>query len=85
MGLDVFAVNAVTPVRRVVPRDAEGVCVAVRAASEAGEAVVACGGRTRLEVGSAPRRYDVALDLSALGGIVEHEPGDLTATVRAGT
>ena len=43
------------------------------------------GGATRLGVGDPPTRYDVGLDLSALSGIVEYEPDDLVATVRAGT
>jgi glycolate oxidase FAD binding subunit len=58
---------------------------AIRGANERGEAIVVGGGATRLGIGDAPARYDVALDVSALRGIVEYEPGDLVATVRAGT
>jgi len=58
---------------------------AIRGANERGEAIVVGGGATRLGVGDPPARYDVALDISALRGIVEYEPGDLVATVRAGT
>jgi len=58
---------------------------AIRGANEAGEAIVIWGGGTRISIGDPPTRYDVALDLSELRGIVDHEPGDLTATVRAGS
>ena len=73
------------------PRDvthAQGesdVVEAIRAANEGGQAIVIAGGGTRLAVGDPPARYDVALDLSSLRGIVEYEPDDLVATVRAGT
>ena len=85
MGLAAYAVNGRTPSRRVAPLSAAEVASVVREANERHEAIVCFGGRTRLEVGNAPSRYDVALDLSSLAGIVEHEAGDLTATVRAGT
>jgi glycolate oxidase FAD binding subunit len=58
---------------------------AVRGANERGEALVVSGGATRLGVGDPPSRYDFALDLSAVRGIVEYEPGDLVVTLRAGT
>jgi glycolate oxidase FAD binding subunit len=58
---------------------------AIRGANERGEAIVVSGGATRLGVGDPPARYDIALDLSAVRGIVEYEPGDLVVTVRAGT
>lgn len=79
-----YAVNGVSPARHLVPASAEAVAAIVREANEGGEAVIPFGGRTALEAGNPPRRYDVALDLTALDGVVEHEPGDLTATVRAG-
>ena len=43
------------------------------------------GGGTRLAIGEPPTRYDIAVDLSDLRGIVEHSPADLVCTVRAGT
>jgi glycolate oxidase FAD binding subunit len=78
-------VNGRLPSRHATPSDTDAVAAAIRDADRERESVVCFGGRTRLEVGNAPTRYDVALDLSAVSGIVEHEAGDLTATVRAGT
>ncbi|HYY54886.1 MAG TPA: FAD-binding oxidoreductase [Candidatus Dormibacteraeota bacterium] len=85
MGLAAYAVNGREPARCVRPSSAGEVTAAVREAHAAREAIVCFGGRTRLEVGNAPTRYDVALDLGALAGVVEHESGDLTARVLAGT
>ena len=82
---DSHVIDGMTP-RGVVRAAGEAEVVdAIREANERGEAVVVGGGATRLGVGDPPARYDVALDVSALRGIVEYEPGDLVATVRAGT
>ncbi len=37
-----------------------------------------------MHVGNIPERYDAALDLTALNGTVEHEPGDMTVVASAG-
>jgi glycolate oxidase FAD binding subunit len=58
---------------------------AIRHSNERHAAIVVIGGGTRISAGDPPERYDVALDLSAVRGIVEYEPADLVATVRAGT
>jgi glycolate oxidase FAD binding subunit len=85
VGLDTHAVDGITP-RDVVRATSEAEVVdAIRSANERREAIVLTGGATRLGIGDPPTRYDVALDLSAMRGIVEYEPGDLVATVRAGT
>ena len=80
---DSHVIDGMTP-RGVVRATSEAeVADAIRGANERGEAMVVGGGATRLGVGDPPARYDVALDVSALRGIVEYEPGDLVATVRA--
>ena len=42
------------------------------------------GGGTMLGLGTPPRAYDVALDLSGLDGVVAYEPDDFTVSVGAG-
>lgn len=42
------------------------------------------GGRTMLDLGMPPNRYDLALDLTGLNRVVEYEPDDFTITVEAG-
>jgi glycolate oxidase FAD binding subunit len=46
--------------------------------------VVPWGGGTRMSVGAPPARLGVVLVLKRLNRILEHEPGDLTATAEAG-
>ena len=82
---DIHVIDGMAPVSITRATNEADVVDAIRGANERGEAIVIAGGGTRLGVGDAPSRYDVALDVSALRGIVEYEPGDLVATVRAGT
>lgn len=89
MGLTVaaepFALDGVAP-REVARATTEAdVVEALRGANASGDAIVLWGGGTRIEIGDPPERYDLALDLRGISGIVAHEPADLTATVRAGT
>ncbi len=80
-----FAIDDLGPREVVAAASEDDVMHAIRAANETREAIVLWGGGTRIEVGGPLERYDVALDLRALAGIVEHEPADMTATLRAGT
>ena len=85
IGLDRHAVDGINPRDVIRARDEADVVDAIREANERGHAIVISGGTTRLGMGDPPSRYDLALDLSAVRGIVEYEPDDLVATVRAGT
>jgi len=79
------AVDGMVPSRTLRPDTTDELAAAITAADRAGEAVVLWGGGTRIGVGDPPERYDIAVDLSGLTGIVEHSPADLVCTVRAGT
>src|SRR5437899_1047613 len=79
------AIDGVAPTRVERPRTTEELSALITAADRAREAVVLWGGGTRIGVGDAPDRYDAALELTGLAGIVEHSPADLVCTVRAGT
>jgi glycolate oxidase FAD binding subunit len=46
--------------------------------------VVPWGGGVSLRRDAAPRRYDLALDLTGLSRVVEYEPGDFTITAQCG-
>ncbi|HEY6201864.1 MAG TPA: FAD-binding protein [Candidatus Limnocylindria bacterium] len=79
------AVDGMVPSRTVRPETTEELAGVITAAGGAGEAVALWGGGTRIGVGDPPERYDIAVDLTGLTGIVEHSPADLVCTVRAGT
>jgi glycolate oxidase FAD binding subunit len=79
------AVDAVVPSRTLRPETTAELAAIIGAADRAREAIVLWGGGTRIGVGDPPARYDSAVDLTGLAGIVEHSPADLVCTVRAGT
>lgn len=79
------AIDGMMPSRTLRPDTTEELAAVIAAAGRAREAVVLWGGGTRIGVGDAPDRYDTAVDLTGLAGIVEHAPADLVCTVRAGT
>ena len=85
MDLSRYAIHGVTPAEAARPTSTDALAQTVRAAHDAHRAVVLWGGGTRMAIGEPPSRYDVAVDLTGLGGIVEHSPADLVCTVRAGT
>lgn len=83
--LGAYAIDGVVPRRHVAATSDAHVVDAIRSANADGEAIVIWGGGTRIDVGDTPERYDVALDLRGVSGIVDHQPADLTVTVRGGT
>ncbi len=46
--------------------------------------VVPWGGGVHQTIGQTPKGYDLALDLGRMNRVLEHEPGDMTATVQCG-
>lgn len=80
-----FALDGMVPRHHVAAASEADVVNAIRAANEDRSAIVIWGGGTRIGIGDPPERYDIALDLRGHRGIVDHQPADLTVTVRAGT
>lgn len=83
-GRERYAVDGMTPSVVVRPASQADVAAVLGAAGAAGAAVVPFGGGTQQWLGMPPERYDVALDLTRIDALVEHEPADLTVTVEAG-
>jgi glycolate oxidase FAD binding subunit len=71
--------------RIVTPANADDTAATLAACSRDGAAVVTVGGSTLQSLGNAPRRCDVALHTSALRGIRDYDPRDMTAGIEAGT
>src|SRR5262249_49239431 len=72
------------PTAAVRPGSSEEVVEVVKYAVVEKLALVSCGARTKLGIGSPPSRYDIALDLTRLDRVISHDPGDLTLCVEAG-
>ncbi len=83
-GSDEFAVDGVTPQAIVRPATVEAAAEVIRHANATELAVIPIGGKQRGGPGNVPARYDIALDVTALSGIAEYEPDDLTITCGAG-
>ncbi|GAA4217887.1 FAD-binding oxidoreductase [Actinocatenispora rupis] len=69
----------------VAPTSTEQVGRVLRIAGEHDLHVVVRGSGTKLHWGAPPSAAELLLDMSRLGGVVEHAAGDLVAIVRAGT
>ena len=79
-----YAVDSVVPAVAVTATSISDIERVQSVATQHDLAVIAHGGRTMLGLGMAPRRYDVALDLSGVNQVVDYEPNDFTITVEAG-
>lgn len=68
----------------VFPGTKDEIAAVLVLAGAEGIPVTPWGGGTKMAVGSPPHRLGLVLGLRRLDRILEHEPGDLTATVEAG-
>ncbi|MBI2161819.1 MAG: FAD-binding oxidoreductase [Candidatus Rokubacteria bacterium] len=82
--LSPYVVEGRTPEAAVFPGSVEEVAAVVGLAAEAALPVTPWGGGTAASVGMPATRAGLVLGFSRLNRLVEHEPGDLTATVEAG-
>jgi glycolate oxidase FAD binding subunit len=80
-----YAVDEIQPAVVAKPASTEEVADIVRFAALEKLALIPCGNRTKLAIGTPPERYDIALDLTGLHEIVHYDPGDLTLSADAGT
>ena len=79
-----YVIEGRTPEAVVFPGSVEEVAAVVAHAAEAEMPVVPWGGGTAIGIGVPPVRAGLVLVLTRLAALVEHEPGDLTATAQAG-
>jgi glycolate oxidase FAD binding subunit len=82
--LSPYVVEGRTPEAAVFPGSIEEVAAVMALASEVGAPVTPWGGGTAASVGMPAGRTGLVLGLRRLGRLLDHEPGDLTATVEAG-
>jgi len=77
-------VDGLFPSVVIQPADAAQIAEVIRFAAAEKLAVIACGGGTKLGIGSPPTRYDIALDLSHMNRVLAYDPQDLTLGVEPG-
>ena len=79
-----FAVDGLRPAAVAFPETPEEVAALLALAGAEGWAVIPWGGGSGLARGNGPDRYDVALSLSRLAAVRDHEVENLTFTADAG-
>ncbi len=79
-----YVVDGRTPEAVALPGSKEEVAAVLLAAAETELPVTPWGGGTKMSIGDPPQRLGLVLALRRLNRLIEHEPGDLTATVQAG-
>ena len=77
-------VDGKVPSAVVQPAEIAQVAEILRFAAAETLAVIPSGGCTKLGIGAAPARYDIALDLSRLNRVLAYDPRDLTLGVEPG-
>jgi glycolate oxidase FAD binding subunit len=82
--LAAYEIDGKIPSAAMRPATAAEVAAIVKFAASEKLAIVASGARTKLEMGFAPTRYDLALDMTRLDRVSAYDPGDLTLSVEAG-
>jgi glycolate oxidase FAD binding subunit len=82
--LSPYVVEGRTPEVAVFPGSVEEVSSVLALASEEEIRVTPWGGGTKMELGSPPQKLGLVLGLKRMNRLLEHEPGDLTATLQAG-
>jgi glycolate oxidase FAD binding subunit len=83
-GVDVFAVDGLTPDVVATPTSEAEISTVLGEAYELGLAVIPFGAGNHMSLGNVPSSYDIALSTRQLDRIVAHEPADLTVTVEPG-
>jgi glycolate oxidase FAD binding subunit len=82
--LATYEIDRKLPAAAVRPATSEEVAEIVKFAAAEKLALVPTGARTKLGIGYAPSRYDLALDMTRLNKVIAYDPGDLTLSVEAG-
>jgi glycolate oxidase FAD binding subunit len=79
-----YVLDGRAPEAVVLPGSKEEVAAVLLAAGAADLPVTPWGGGTKMGIGAPPPRLGLVLGLKRLNRLLEHEPGDLTATAQAG-
>jgi glycolate dehydrogenase FAD-binding subunit len=82
--LSPYVVEGRTPAAAVFPGSVDEVAAVIGLAAEAARPVTPWGGGTAASVGTPAAPGGLVLGLRRLSRLLEHEPGDLTASVEAG-
>jgi len=80
-----FVVENMLPDAVFTPKTSEDLQDFIAQSNQENLSIIPFGGGTRKNFGMPPSRYDIALDMSELNGVINHNPDDLTISVQAAT
>jgi FAD/FMN-containing dehydrogenase len=80
-----YAVDGLSPALIVRPVSAAEVLEVVKFAIAEKLKILPVGSRSKCEIGAAPARFDIALDITGLHEIAHYDAGDMTLSIDAGT
>lgn len=80
-----YAVDGLSPALIVRPVSAAEVLEVVKFAIAEKLKILPVGSRSKCEIGAAPARFDIALDVTGLHEIAHFDAGDMTLSIDAGT
>ena len=80
-----YAVDGLTPKAAVFPASEEELSALLKEANEKRWAVSPRGSGNAVRLGNLPERLDVVVGIEMLPHLIDHNPGDLTVSVGAGT
>jgi glycolate oxidase FAD binding subunit len=79
-----YEIDGMRPSNALQPESTAQITDIIKFAAAEKLGVIPTGGRTKLNIGLPPKRYDLALDMSSLDKIIAYDPGDLTLSVEPG-
>ena len=79
-----YAVDGLSPAVIAKPLSAAEAAEVVKFAITEKLKIVPLGSRSKCEIGMAPTRYDIALDMTGLREIAHYDAGDMTLSIDAG-
>jgi glycolate oxidase FAD binding subunit len=79
-----YEIDGMLPSAALRPESAAQIAEIIKFAASEKLGIIPTSGRTKLNIGLPPKRYDLALDMKSLNKIVAYDPGDLTLSVEPG-
>lgn len=82
--LEGYAIGSLRPSAAIRPGSVDETAEVIKFAAVEKLGAVACGARTKLDLGLPPRKYELAIDLTRLNRVAAYDPDDLTLSVEPG-
>lgn len=82
--LEQYMVDGIMPKVAIKPKSVEALSNILEVAFRNNFKVIPFGAGTAIHIGNPPKGFDIAIDMTGLGNVVEFSPSDMVVTVEAG-